>query len=103
MATLDDAIDPISKKPVKQIHGYFLDYDGKTEISSIRHNLGKLVSRGQMVTSNGRIEEAGKKGIVVRIHIPFENVRTNDILEVHFEGHFSASMMKMKDLELPEN
>ncbi|HBV00812.1 MAG TPA: hypothetical protein DEF00_00250 [Candidatus Taylorbacteria bacterium] len=73
------------------------------EPEAIQHGYiaGSIIRIGQKVFSNGRIHfPAGKMGLVVKIGIPFEKGRTQDIIYVWFEGQERYTAMKFKDLEI---
>ncbi len=61
------------------------------------------IGLGQLVFANGRyLVENGRLGIVVKIFLSFEEGRTTDILDVHFEGLRNACRIKFKDLDLEQ-
>lgn len=63
---------------------------------------GRTWTVGQRVTANGRMHVAnGVAGTIVHIGKSFENGRTDDVLEVSFDGAPCPYHMKPKDLEYP--
>lgn len=92
------------KTIARDVCGIILEeLEGGGKIISAKEGLcGRKISVGDFVQSNGRrvpdFPETGRRGIVIKIHEPF-NGRTNDILEVHFEGEVCSDTMKFKDLQ----
>jgi hypothetical protein len=61
--------------------------------------MGHVYRRGQLVSSTGRaFAPAGTLGIITKIHAPYENGKTDDILEVHFEGREFTDLMQAAEL-----
>jgi len=83
--------------------GYRLErFVNAGQITSIKFYSLEL-KLGQRVYSNGRFgPPKGTLGIVVKIGIPYEDGRTNDVIVVHFEGESSSIHMKFRDLDFSQ-
>lgn len=86
----------------REVSGYTLYEVDRKEILAIKAGrTGPKISLGDVVTSAGRLEPAGLKGLVFRILEPGKKDRTSDVIDVRWEdGRISS--LKFKDIVFPK-
>ena len=95
--------DPVPIRPefgiaTEEVNGFFLERETGGVYYSIRNNRARA-ERGQVVIANGKFgAKEGTRGIVIKIHRPYANGKTSNVIEVHFEGHRFSHHMKFHDL-----